>query len=335
MLLAACEGAGGGGGGTNPPPAGGGGNPPPGGERYNIVVIYTDDQRWDTAGADIMATMNNRLQSHGAVRFNNAYVTTPLCCPSRASIYSGGLYAHRTGVLSNDAPNGGVDQFVDLSSMGKVLNDIGYQTMFIGKYFSSYANSSYTHGSPYIPPGWTQFVGRSSFTDDPAGWANFKYTTGNSENGATTGAEARVGQYTVNYERDRIKDFIDQQQPDEPFYIFMSTTAPHPPARPMADDQGTFAGFTHNVPSRNEADLGDKPNWVAAWPSTSEGQSADNSITFARRQLETLQSVDRAIGVIIDRLQARGLLDNTMFVFTSDNGFLGQRFSLGRTWTLG
>lgn len=283
---------------------------------YNYVIIFTDDQRWDTIGTDVMPLFRERLEAHGGVDFRNSYVTTPLCCPARSTIYSGGLYAHRTGYLANTGPNGNVDMFRDDRTLARLLQARGYSTMFIGKYFSTYAGAIYERSSPYVPPGWTKFLGRSSWTTDPQGWSNFRYTEGSSRDTATVGQAARVGQYTMDYERNRVLEFIDDAR-ERPFFVFVATSAPHSPATPHPDDAGRFRDFVYNSPAHN-ADVSDKPRWVAQWPAKGNVLSQ----AFVRKQLDTLQSVDRAVAEIIDRLEELELLDRTIFVFTSDNGFV-------------
>jgi hypothetical protein len=117
----------------------------------NFIVILTDDQRWDTLWA--MPIVQEKLMARG-VTFTNAFVTTPLCCPFRASFLSGGFYAHNTGVLTNALPNGGVSRFHDEETIATILQGAGYKTALMGKYMNGYLKIA-----PYIPPGWTKFIG--------------------------------------------------------------------------------------------------------------------------------------------------------------------------------
>jgi hypothetical protein len=125
--------------------------------RPNILFILTDDQRWDTTdathsplGAFIMPGTRAELADHG-VEFNQAFMTTPLCCPSRASILSGS-YAHRTGVYRNGSTNGGADDFEDDSTLATWLQDSGYRTSLIGKYLNGYPQLwNQNTEPPYVP----------------------------------------------------------------------------------------------------------------------------------------------------------------------------------------
>jgi arylsulfatase A-like enzyme len=290
----------------------------PSGQPWSFVLVLTDDQRADTLDPDIMPLLYARLQALGAVDFRDSYVTTPLCCPSRSGFYSGGMYAHRTGFLTIDGPNGSVDLFRDDRTLGRLLHDRGYSTLFVGKYFVTYSDIIYQRDWPYIPPGWTRFIGRASFATSEQ-WDNFRYTVGSSRGEASgVGTTSRVQEYTTTYEQRQVLDFIDQVK-QRPFFIILSTTAPHQPAIPAAEDVGKFADFVHTAPSLGE-DVSDKPAWVAQWPAANQADTL--STDFIHRQLESLQAVDRASAAILDKLQALGLLDHTLFVFTSDNGFL-------------
>jgi hypothetical protein len=132
--------------------------------RPNIVFILTDDQRWDTtggthspSGAFVMPRTRAELADDG-VEFPEAFLTTPLCCPSRASILSGS-YAHRTGVYKNGGNNGGADDFQDAQTIAVWLQNAGYRTSLIGKYLNGYPQLWTSPEPPYVPPGWTEWRG--------------------------------------------------------------------------------------------------------------------------------------------------------------------------------
>src|SRR5262249_56891770 len=119
----------------------------------------TDDQRWDTVGgthglegAPVMPRTLAELADHG-VRFPQAFMTTPLCAPSRSSILTGS-YAHRTGVYRNGGTNGGPDDFGDASTVATWLQGAGYRTALIGKDLNGYAQlwANRTPPSPPPPP---------------------------------------------------------------------------------------------------------------------------------------------------------------------------------------
>ncbi|MEK6256350.1 MAG: sulfatase-like hydrolase/transferase, partial [Chloroflexota bacterium] len=115
--------------------------------RPNIIIILTDDQPQDTIA--FMPILQKELVNKG-VNFSNAYVTTPLCCPSRASILSG-QYARNHNVLTNRPTLGGAGNLDDSATMATWLQGAGYTTGYIGKYLNAYASME-PYG--YIPPGW-------------------------------------------------------------------------------------------------------------------------------------------------------------------------------------
>jgi hypothetical protein len=114
----------------------------------NIVLILTDDQRWDTLWA--MPHVRTLLGRHG-MTFRNAFVTTALCCPSRASILTGKTSRH-TGVYQNVPPHGGAPAFRDTSTIATWLHGAGYTTGYVGKYLNAYWLTS-----GHIPPGWDEW----------------------------------------------------------------------------------------------------------------------------------------------------------------------------------
>lgn len=296
-------------------PPGCGGEQSPNGGRYNIVVVYTDDQRFDTLdmtidGVDVIPNVKQRLLPIG-VKFENAYTPIPLCCPARASTYSGGFLAQDTGVLDNMPPNGGMAAFNDRGNIGVRLQQAGYRTMFVGKWLNDYPNFT-----PYVPPGWDAFVGRASWANG-AGWFNFRYVFGSTRQSSGTGDErGSNGQYHPYFERDRIVEFIEETPDDQPYLVFWSTTPPHLPAVADVPDRELFADFRYRGRGYRETDLSDKPLWVKH-PGRPIGDDEE-----VRVQVQSLHSLDRAIGGLLDTLAARGDLDKTVIIVTSDNGYM-------------
>src|SRR5439155_4770888 len=121
----------------------------------SIVLILTDDQRFDTLWA--MPTVQREIVRDG-VEFRNAYVVNPLCCPSRTTILTG-KYSHSTGVYRNFAPFGAFDTFHDSgaesSTVATWLHDAGYTTALVGKYLNHYGAAAL---GGYVPPGWDHWA---------------------------------------------------------------------------------------------------------------------------------------------------------------------------------
>ena len=120
-------------------------------EPPSILLIITDDQRWDTLWA--MPEVQRSLVERG-VTFSEAFTTSSLCCPSRASILTG-QYPHTTGVYRQGLPHGGFKSFDDRSTIATALRAGGYRTGLFGKYLDSYQSDAL---AGYVPPGWDRWV---------------------------------------------------------------------------------------------------------------------------------------------------------------------------------
>lgn len=271
----------------------------------DVVLIVTDDQ-----AAHTLQSMpeTNRLIGDMGVRFTNAFVSTPLCCPSRASILTG-LYTHNHNVLSNAYPLGGATRFKEKSTLATWLQAAGYRTGLFGKYMNGFA----TRTAPYTPKGWDEFHAHRYE------WRSGYYAFELVENGRVVKYGSRS--YSVNVLAAKAVQFIESTPLGEPLFVYFAPYAPHSPAEPGEEDRGTFASFpAWRNPAYNEAKVGDKPRWVRELPlmTLAERQGTD---IFYRRQLETLQAVDRAVADIVDALFRTGRLANTAIVYTSDNGY--------------
>jgi arylsulfatase A-like enzyme len=288
--------------------------PPP--STPNILYILTDDQRFDTTY--VMTELQNKLNARGVV-FERAYITTPLCCPARASILSGGLLAQNTSITQVTGDNGGEVPFrmQDHDTVATTAQSLGYKTVFAGgKYLNAYQ-------PPYVPPGWDLFVNnnRGPATAD---WFNYKVIEGSSDEYDSVGRELNINQYIANYHRDRVLGFLDDLDPQDKFFAFYWAFAPHAKATPDTPDESLFSTYVYRDRAFNETDLSDKPFWVrnptSFLSAKNSGEPDDDE--FHRDMLRTLVSVDRAVGAMIDKIEALGRLDDTVIIFTSDNGFL-------------
>lgn len=265
----------------------------------NIVLILTDDQRWDTLG--VMPNVMEKIANHG-IYFTNGFVSTPICGPSRASLLTG-LYSHNTGVSSND-----VLEFDDSSTLATWLNDRGYETGLFGKYMNNYEALS-----PYIPPGWDQW---NVFLETDHRF--YDYTL--NENGQLHGYGNDEADYSTDVLRDLVVDFI-RKSADQPFLAVYAPAAPHVPEIPALRHIGTFANLPPwRPPSWNEPDISEKPAWVKFLRALSDPDKEDARDQRRRNQLEMLLAVDEAVEAIIDTVESLNLQDNTIIVFTSDHG---------------
>ena len=286
---------------ANAPDVGAQGATPP-----NVVLIVTDDQRWDTLR--YMPTVSSELVGKG-VTFTNAFVVNPLCCPSRASILTG-TYSHTNGVWSNaSTAYGGVRAFDDRATLATWLDEAGYETMLIGKYLNGYGPSL---GSPFVPPGWDRWL--AFFR---VGYFNYKLTDGT--NVWSYGPEPVDEQYSTDVLAAEAKAFISSAT--SPFLLYFAPFAPHKSgpftADPAPRHVDALAGAPYTAPpSVNEADVRDKPRFIRR----RSFYAVDDLTRLREEQLETLLAVDDAVAGILEALADAGKLENTLVVFTSDNG---------------
>jgi arylsulfatase A-like enzyme len=277
---------------------------PEGSTQPDIVLILTDDQRFDTLWA--MPIVRGRLAARG-IEFTNAFVSNPICCPSRASILTG-TYSHTNGVYTNhqNQPFGGFPAFDDRSSVATWLQDAGYRTALMGKYLNGY-------GSTYVPPGWDRW-----FTTWDDG-AYFDYSA--NEDGALRRFGTQPQDYGTDLLARQATGFIRSTDPGRPLFLYFATHAAHGPATAAPRDRDAFAHLAPWRPaSYDEADMSDKPAHLRRGPmSTATRTTIDR---FRRDQYRSLLAVDRAVARILDALRATDRLRNTLVVFTSDNGML-------------
>jgi arylsulfatase A-like enzyme len=321
---------------------------PAGTVKPNVVIILTDDQRWDTIDAThespdrqgpVMPTVTSELVNQG-VLFTNAFVTRALCCPSRASILRG-QYASTTGIHGNAPPDGGAVDFtnngLDAATLATWLDAAGYRTGLYGKYLNGYANLWDPPAAPYVPPGWDEW--HAFEAPEYYDYNLAEFGSGNPTpvlNSYPSGCPTYVGcpaddvgedpcPSPQNYSTDvllaKALDFIDQAA-GQPFFLYFAPYAPHGPACPAARHQTLFQNVpAWRPPNYDEAgDESDKPDWVQDLCPMS--QNKKNNIDALREyQLGSLQAVDEAVGAIMQKLRDLGQDDNTLVLFTSDNGF--------------
>lgn len=297
--------------------------------RPNILFILSDDQRWDTTGdthspvpgENIMPGLRSELGGSG-VELTNAFMSTPLCCPSRASILRG-QYAHNTGVYTNTGTHGGADDFVPLESetVSTLLQGAGYRTGYLGKYLNGYSALWPDQQTPYVPVGWTLW---GAFRNV----AYFNYDL--VENGVPVSYGNAEADYSTDVLREKAKQFItDAVTANQPFFLYLAFKAPHGPWQPAPRHTGKYAGLTPWRPANyNEPDVSDKPTWMQNTAQLDAQEQADlDAIRIA--QLEMLQAVDEAIGGsttygitgIMQHLRNLGIADNTIVIYFSDNGW--------------
>jgi len=279
--------------------------------RTNVVVILTDDQRWDTLWA--MPNVQKLLVKHGAT-FADSFVSDALCCPSRASILTGN-YAHTTGVYDNRPPYGGAPKFRargdDRSTIATWLHAAGYDTGLFGKYLNSYEGG--------VPPGWNRWV---AFDYEPQYYPYYVFTN---EPGACRSKPAcrlptKVGRYSTTYFGGAATRFIDTAPADRPVFVYYAPFAPHAPSFPQHRYAARFANLPPwRPPSFDEADVSDKPPWIRALPRIDSVAAAQIDAN-RRAEYQALLSVDDEVGAIVRALRETHRLAHSVILFASDNG---------------
>jgi arylsulfatase A-like enzyme len=283
----------------------------------NVVVIVADDERLDENGG--MRNVQRLLARHG-VRFAQYVATTPECAPSRATILTGRSPDH-TGVVANFGPHG-YASFDESSTLATWLHDAGYRTALVGKYLNDYT----LDGDHLVPPGWDTWDALDSVPEE----RYYRYTL--DENGHDVYYGRRPSDYSTTVLTRKALGFL--RSTGGPFFLYFAPVAPHLPAIPAPADRGGIRRLPPlRSPAFDEKDISDKP-WNARFVRTFTSGGIDYELNdVRRRQLETLRSLDRSVGEIVSTLRRRRLLDRTLIVYVSDNGFLwGEHRLGGKIW---
>ncbi len=290
--------------------------------RPNIVVIMTDDQ--ELASMRVMPKTRNLIGAAGTT-FKNSYATFPLCCPSRATFLTG-QYSHNHGVLGNEPPTGGYTKLNHANTLPLWLQEAGYYTAHVGKYLNGYGTLT---AATLVPPGWHDWQGLVLLPDEPT---YFDYRL--NDNGVIIRFGATAADYQTDVLTGRAVTTIDEAAPlRRPFFLHIAPTAPHaenrdgvwPNPRPAPRHLGAFDNEPlPRPPSFNELNVSDKPAEIRNLPRLSD--TAIRKITLRyRSMLASLLSVDDLVQRVVNKLAAVGELDNTVIMFTSDNGwFFGE-----------
>ena len=279
--------------------------------RPNIVFVLTDDLSWNL----VQYMPHVRQMQRDGRTFTNYFVTDSLCCPSRASIFSG-RYPHNHGVLTNTSPTGGFAAFSrgsESETFATKLRASGYRTSLMGKYLNGYDAAT-----GYVPPGWTNWQGSGS------GYTGFNYVL--SANGRVAHFGRAAGAYLTDVLRRHGKTFISRvSRTRKPFLLEVATFAPHRPATPAPRDRHDFPGLQLSRDAAFDTLPKNPPRWLSNRPPLTQAEIAGMDNGF-RRRAQSVQAVDELVGQIRRLLRQRGLDRSTYVVFSSDNGYhMGER----------
>ena len=288
----------------------------------NIVFVLTDDLSWNL----LKYMPNVQAMRNQGETFSRYFVTDSLCCPSRASIFSGRV-PHNTGVFTNTPPDGGFGVFHDRGEENDTFaTDISsvpganYQTAMMGKYLNGYLPSSL-----YVPPGWSEW--------DVAGSAYSEFNYNLNENGKLVSYGSAAGDYLTDVLANKGVGFINSAaSAGDPFMLEIATFAPHAPYTPAPRDAQDFPGLkVPRTPAFNAQNT-NPPTWLGKRAPLTNAQITTLDQHF-RKRAQSVEAVDHMIGRIEDTLAQRGLADDTYLVFSSDNGYhMGEhRLTEGKT----
>jgi arylsulfatase A-like enzyme len=303
-------------------------------DRPNFVMLMTDDER-----ADDMWVMPKTLRLIGAagVTFSNAFVSYPMCCPSRATYFTG-QYSHNHGVLYNKPPDGGYTALRDKGTTFPVaLQRAGYTTIHFGKYLNGAGSSAAT-----IPPGWTDY--RGAVDPTTYNYYGFKLNV----NGHIHAYPSTEKYYkTTLFARMAVSVIRREARARHPFFLNVAFLAPHSsgnkeeatgPKLPsigkgLLDNQPATPPhrYAHSLdelklpegPAFDEPHMHNKPGFLEHGRYFQPFTRTDIAAITTRYhdRLESLMAVDDAVEQIVNTLRATGVLNNTVIMFTSDNGF--------------
>lgn len=280
----------------------------PGVRPRNILVVLTDDHRYDAMGfmkaQDFGDTPTlDRLAREGT-HFRNAFVTTALCSPSRASIFTG-LYAHQHKVVDNNHPIP-----PGLIFYPEYLQAAGYDTAFIGKWHMGDEGDSPQPGFDH----WVSFKGQGSYLPSADGLN-------------VDGRRVPQKGYITDELTDYALDWIGKRPGGRPWMMHLAHKAVHSEFIPAERHKGRYDKKVFRYPASMQPGAPGRPMWVENQRNSWHGVGFPYHGTldigdYYKRYMETLLAVDEGLARIMDLLEKRGELDDTLILYLGDNGFM-------------
>lgn len=295
----------------------------------NVIFILSDDHRYDFMGftgkVPGLQTPNMDKLAHEGAHFRNAFVSTALCSPSRASILTG-QFAHTHTVVDNAAPAP-----ADLIYFPQYLQQAGYETSYFGKWHMGGGSDDPRPGFSH----WVSFRGQGRYYNSLLNINGKHVQYGDSS-------------YVTDLLTDLTLEWLEERDKSKPFFVYLSHKAVHSEFSPAARDKGRYKDIKVQYPvsmfttadensktfsegqradgSQYSFNYRDIPRWVReqrySWHGVDymyHGQTDFD--TFYRDYLETLMGIDRSIGRVLDYLEENNLDEETLVIYMGDNGF--------------
>ena len=279
----------------------------------NVVFILADDHRYDAMsflGHQFARTPHMDAMAESGVHLKNAFVSTSLCSPSRASILTG-LYTFRHRVIDNQrmVPDGTL-------FFPQYLQESGYATAYVGKWHMGAANDSPRPGFDH----WVSFRGQGHYLPPSP-----DYTLN------VNGERVKQKGYITDELTDYAVEWLEtQRQADKPFFLYLSHKAVHANFTPAERHKGMLDDVPFQRPA-SEADTFEnyrgKPRWLRDQRNSWHGvdfpyHSALDVERYYKQYNEALSAVDDSIGRVMEQLEAMGVADETLVIYMGDNGFM-------------
>lgn len=282
-------------------------------QQKNIIFILADDHRYDAMGfmkkVPWLETPGLDRLAAGGMHVKNAFVTTALCSPSRASILTG-MYAHSHTVVDNAAP-----EPANILYFPQLLQQAGYQTAFFGKWHMGDEGDQPRKGFDH----WEGLRGQGEYYNPTLNidGKRVKYTDST---------------YIADLLTDHALDWMKHRTKDKPFFLYLSHKGVHAMFEPAKRHRGKYSGKPVPLPPSYYLTATDQykknniPEWVKEQRHSWHGvdymyHGQIDFETFYRRYMETLLSVSESVGRVLDYLKENGLEENTLVMYMGDNGF--------------
>ena len=276
----------------------------------NVIFILTDDHRYDAMGflkpQPFLETPQLDRMAREGVHFKNAFVTTALCSPSRASILTG-KYAHRHRIVDNNTPIPAGTNFFPAH-----LQETGYKTGFFGKWHMGAETDEPKPGFDQ----WVSFKGQGSYLPNANGLN-------------VNGKKVPQKGYITDELTDYALDWLGTLPKDQPYFMYLSHKAVHSAFVPAERHKGKYKDAQF-VPPPTMAESGQmaehRPMWVQNQRNSHHGVDYPYHSTlelgeYYKRYAETLLGVDESVGRVLAALEKRGQLESTLVIYMGDNGF--------------